>query len=117
MKPWLFFLVVLATVLAVVGVGFLLGIQNLNAFQLKDGPLVPAGSTKLHLSLLLYGFENVRMSPDMEVWLDGKKLPAEVIPYRKIEQEIPVDPIGKGRHQLILKAAGKVAMTYDFYGI
>ena len=93
------------------------GKQDLNVFQLKDGPLVPAGSTKLHLSILLYGFENVRMSPKMEVWLDGKELPVQVKPYQQFEQEIPVGPMGKGHHQLILKSAGKVAMTYNFYGI
>ena len=93
------------------------GKQDLNVFQLKDGPLAPAGSTKLDLSLLLYGFPDVKMTPGMEILLDGKKLPVEVIPYRKLDLAIPVAPLGKGAHRLILRSAGKDAMVYDFYGI
>lgn len=93
------------------------GRQDLNEFQLKDGPLTPAGSKTLTLNIMLYGFRDVRMSPEMEIWLDGRKLSLKAVPYKRIVREIPVDPVGRGHHQLILKSNGKTAMTYDFYGI
>ena len=93
------------------------GRQKLNTFQLKDGPLVPAGSSKLCLSILLFDFDDFRLNPDMEVWLDGKKLPVKVVPYQKLTLDIPVPPLTKGAHNLLLKSAGQNAISYDFYGI